>query len=296
MLKLAVVTDGGALGPTALAVWSALTHTPGPVEVVFLGIGIAPDALARIGRMVTRFPAACLTHIDLSEDLLGDRLPPGSHISKATFGRLQLHRLVAGRVLYMDGDVLVTGDLSPLAELDLRGAPVAAAPDFAAQQSCVRATSRFRRDRGMRTDRYAEVAGDPRRYFNAGVMLMDLDAIRARPDLAAAIEDVGAAAGYRLADQDHLNHTLAGETLLLDPAWNCSWGRLRRQRRFLDQLGLTAERAGAAEARILHFHGPWKPWRPIPWRRLPRYGRGAWIWRKALATFRKQEPELAALI
>ncbi|MFD1880584.1 glycosyltransferase family 8 protein [Paracoccus pacificus] len=291
MLRLAVICDPNALRPTALAVESALSHATGPVELIVVGLDFAASDWARLDRMVASFPQTILTRIDFDISQLGDAGAVSAHISRATFARLFLHRLVDGVVLYMDGDVLVTGDLSRLKPQALAGQPIAAVPDFVVQKWCARRNGFRRRTALQKLRRWAEYSGDPARYFNAGVILMDMPAIRADAGLVAALEDVATASGYPLGDQDHLNRVFQNRATLIDPAWNCSWGRLHRQRSLMAKAGLPM--APPSDLAIIHYHGPNKPWKKLGWRknwpRWPQIQR----YRRALRAFNARYLDLA---
>lgn len=290
MFSVAFICDRAALAPTALAVWSALSAASAPLEIALVGIGLDPADWERVAAVVASFPGARLRRIDFDPDRLAAVGPASAHISTATFARLFLHRMVSRRVLYLDGDVLVKGDLNALASLPLDGAVVAAVPDFVAQKWCARQNGPRRATARRKLARWAAFSGDPARYFNAGMVLMDAAAVGADPGLAAALEDVERAAGYPLADQDHLNRVFAGRVRLLGPEWNCSWGRLAAQRRFMRAAGLPVP--PPAGAIVLHFHGPAKPWKRLGWRPL-------WHWphvlryRRAQRDFNARFPALA---
>lgn len=291
MLRLAVISDPNALRPTALAVWSALSRSSVPVEVIAVGLDFAETDWNRLTRVIADFPQARLTSIAFDPTQLGGAGAVSAHISRATFARLFLHRLVDGVVLYMDGDVRVTGDLAGLPAAALAGQPVAAVPDYVAQKWCARLRGPRHREAARKLRRWSEYSGEPARYFNAGVMLMDMAAIRADAALVAALEDVGRAASYPLGDQDHLNRVFQGRAALLGPEWNCSWGRLETQRRLMAAAGLPVPAGGGMA--IDHYHGPNKPWKTLgPVKTLPRWSeiRG---YRRDLRVFNARYPDLA---
>lgn len=105
------------------------------------------------------------------------------------------------------------------------------------------------------------MAGHPATdYFNVGVLLMDLDAIRKDADLGREMQDFSDLEGYRFLDQDHLNRLFAGRTNFLLHRWNSVWGRSRFQSQLWAALSLpVAESDGQAPA-VVHFTGPKKPW------------------------------------
>ncbi len=273
MLQLAFITDKNALDPTLLAMWSAIRHAKAPLRVAFLGIGFAAADWARVKAVAALSDNCTLQSIDFDPTLLKGVASPSGYISSATFARLYLHRLLSGRVLYLDGDILVTGDLSPLAKIDLQGAAIAAVPDYVGQKwvSAAKQGGRRKRKALAKLERLRKITA-PEGYVNAGVVLMDLDAIAADPALAAAMEDIDAAAAMPLADQDHLNRVFAGRILHLQPQWNCSWRRLARQRANLAASGIAADPTGTdGDAVVIHYHGRNKPWQKMPLKHALRF-------------------------
>jgi lipopolysaccharide biosynthesis glycosyltransferase len=183
-----------------------------------------------------RLPASLLDH------------PVESHyISSATFGRLALARLLsksATRILYLDADIMVRGDLSELFSLDLHGAVAGA----------VREPSDpfFWSRNGL--EHVFRLGVDPwQPYFNAGVLVLDAARMRAARVEERCLEYMAAHRPLRM-DQDALNAVLIGEILELPTQWNVedyyfkSRPRRSRYRTILDA------------ARVLHFVGDRKPW------------------------------------
>lgn len=118
-VQIAFITDTNALQPTLVAMWSALRHATAPVRVIFVGIDLSAAGWSAVETTVGRFPDASVDPVRFHRDLLQDVRSPSAYISSATFARLFLHRFVSGRVLYLDGDILVTGDLTRIARADL---------------------------------------------------------------------------------------------------------------------------------------------------------------------------------
>ena len=100
--------------------------------------------------------------VDISSYNYDQLIHEGDRVSVATFYRLYAGELLpqsVNRVLYLDGDIIVTGDLSQLWGIDMTGRAVAAVDD---------AVFANKRPKELH---YPEEAG----YFNAGVLLMNLD-------------------------------------------------------------------------------------------------------------------------
>jgi len=144
------------------------------------------------------------------------------------------------RAVWLDCDVLVRGDLGELWNTELAACDVAAVPD----QVVPLASSRG----GIA--RHRELGISDAKYFNAGVMVIDLVAWRAHLVTVRALDYLRRSwKSVVFWDQEGLNVALAGRWLELPAMWNCN-------------VSLPANRTGARHAtpRILHFAGMLKPW------------------------------------
>ena len=287
--RLAIVTDRGLLGPALLALASALHCTP-RAEVLFVAHELDPSALALVEQVVASRPGSLLVLRELAPEDLREGTSPKSFITKVALGRLLLPRIAAeqgwDRLLYLDADTLVRRDLSPLFSLDLGGLPLAGVPDYSTLRRMVHAE-----EHKLPVNRQVVGRNPLWSYVNSGVLLLDIPAIHAQPGLVAAMEDLRAAQGFPTVDQDRINLLFAGRHALLDPAWNASWGRLRKQRRDLARVGATPLLATGGEPAVLHFHGPNKPWRRINREMLKRGALATLTYRRALAAFLRRFPD-----
>lgn len=130
-------------------------------------------------------------------------------ISMATYYRCILSALLpreVDRVLYLDCDIVVMGDIRPLWDTPLDGVGVAAVEDMGCREAA----------------RY-EVLKYPMEdsYFNAGVLLVNLDWWREH-DVPRACADYYHRYPERILfnDQDLLNSVLRGHKRLADLKWN----------------------------------------------------------------------------
>jgi len=144
-------------------------------------------------------------------------LSPKDHITAAMYIRLRLPVLLQDvhRLIYLDTDVIVLTDITPLHDTDLRGRALAATLDYPL-------LTEAQRD-GANLKYLKEVVKltNWKTYFNSGVLVMDLDAFR-KKNLAATAEGFIAGMEQEIShpDQDALNHALDGEFVRLDPRWN----------------------------------------------------------------------------
>ncbi|SEJ17117.1 Lipopolysaccharide biosynthesis protein, LPS:glycosyltransferase [Lachnospiraceae bacterium A10] len=113
------------------------------------------------------------------------------------------------RLIYLDADLLFNRDIKDLWDIDISGYSLAAVKDVIF-------------DNGIRQPKFVEegiVSKD--RYFNSGVLLMNLDAIRKKGDLLdLSIEFLENNPDSALPDQDALNYYFNDTALLLDKNWN----------------------------------------------------------------------------
>jgi lipopolysaccharide biosynthesis glycosyltransferase len=213
-----------------------------PLSVVVVHDGYSANVKHQVLQSV---PAGSLLVQWLEIDLAAFRsfalLP---HVSAMTYARLLLPQLLppdCQRVLYLDTDMLVLGDLTPLMRTDLQGQPVAAIEDFHARAD--RVAGRLQPDSLLATVKH---------YFNAGVLLLDLQACREHAHFMRAIDFLHAHPQTPYGDQDALNAALDGQWLAVDRRWNFQNHHVNR----LDRMPV-AERPAVA-----HFITSSKPWNP----------------------------------
>jgi lipopolysaccharide biosynthesis glycosyltransferase len=122
-----------------------------------------------------------------------------------------------------------------------------------------------------------EVVGlaDHKTYFNAGVMVMDLERFRSA-NLMRAADQFLEQKDYKTVyvDQDALNHVINGAFVRLDPRWNVLGSRNPAD------LGNAAGRINS-DPWIIHYAGPNKPWN-CEERRITTWHR--WFWQEAAAS------------
>jgi lipopolysaccharide biosynthesis glycosyltransferase len=168
-------------------------------------------------------------------------VPLWGRMPLATYYKLLVPELLPGeaKAVWLDCDLVVTGDLARLWDTDLGGRHALAVHDpgvpFVSSRSGVAAYRKL----GLPPDT---------KYFNAGVMLLDLDLWR-RDDVASrAVEYLRRYHDTVVFwDQEALNAVLAGLWGELDPRWN----RI---------ANLRGSQPHAPEAWVHHFTGTLKPW------------------------------------
>ncbi len=194
----------------------------------------------------------------VSTDTLFDGLRLDEGRGQVVYLRLALPAAFAGeydRLLYLDGDVFVQrGDFEAFLALDLGPHAIGA----------VRDNSQWRTP-GRRPEQFRRLGLPKARYFNAGVMLIDVATYNGTGllDRCVALGRANRAVMIRH-DQNLLNATLQGDWAELSPLWN--WQYTWASRLF----------EAMEDANIVHFIGPRKPWKsdagafPLRFRRAYR--------------------------
>jgi lipopolysaccharide biosynthesis glycosyltransferase len=137
------------------------------------------------------------------------------HISIASYYRLILPELLPTQItkaIYLDCDLAIEGDLRRLWEMELGEKMVLAVQDMGIRYVSAPTGLLNYQELGIPADA---------KYFNAGVLVIDLQRWRTEQITAKAITYFQQNKEYvRWVDQDVLNALLAGQWGELDPRWN----------------------------------------------------------------------------
>ncbi|HEY1567446.1 MAG TPA: glycosyltransferase family 8 protein [Solirubrobacteraceae bacterium] len=278
-LHVALAADDAYLPHCAAVLSSLRAHDHGaPVHAHLLHPSPAgADALHRLGSMAGGRALTVTAHPIAAERVAG--LPDWGRIPVTMWYRILLPELLPAvdRVLYLDADVLVVDSLAPLWATDLSGSWVAAVTNVPERHMLGHAQSL-----GLE---------GPTAYFNSGVLLMHLEAMRRDGRTEALLACARERSGELLwPDQDALNLVLGARRRVLHPRWNV----MNSVRRFAwagELLGQTETQEAIERPAIVHFEGPRenKPWhvlcenpyrerylahrRDTPWPHVRREGR-----------------------
>jgi lipopolysaccharide biosynthesis glycosyltransferase len=221
------------------------------------GPDVDPADARRLAGMVEAMGAS-ISFIDVPDSRV-EGLPTRDFTRKATWYRIFLPELRpdVDRVVYLDCDLLAVESLRELWETELGDGYLAAV------------TNVIERRYAHRPAELGLPAGQA--YFNAGVLVMNLAAMR-RDRSSEALLDYGRREGRRLLwrDQDALNVVLGARRVELHPRWNCMnafwlpWA--------VDVFGAEALEEAKRNPAIRHFEGPEhnKPWHLLGDRELRR--------------------------
>jgi lipopolysaccharide biosynthesis glycosyltransferase len=254
--QVAMASDARYLPWCATAMLSCLESTPElHLEFHLLHEGdLSADDRRRLTALVARAGGDIAFHLIESTRLASLPSKGAALGGRISWGRVLLPELLDGvdRAVYLDADVLAMTSIAPLWNTPLDGLPIAAVRNVVEP-----ALHAHVRGLGI---------GDAHDYFNAGVLVMDLDAMRDADALDGITRFVASRHGdLTWFDQDALNVVFAGRWRALAPRWNA-----------MNSLWTWTEWAeeahGAAEVyeamtnpAILHFEGPavCKPWHQL---------------------------------
>jgi lipopolysaccharide biosynthesis glycosyltransferase len=237
--------DDNYIRQAVIAMNSLLRSTPGPIDIHLAMFDRDVERSSRAFEpMLARRPDCSLTFHDLDGSIF-DGLPVTKAISKSTYTRLVFDRFLdpaIRRVLYLDVDIVVCGDLRPLWTTDLGGAVMGAVRDP------------FRSEPGE----IGFAQDEP--YYNAGILLIDREAWR-QADAEVRLMDLLFKQGTSLTwmDQDALNLVLRGRIKPLSLAWNYQPRCADVPPEFLGLTEVEYRRLRQCP-RIVHYTTSHKPW------------------------------------
>lgn len=236
MVNIVIVATANYLWGAAVTVRSALETCSATLNVYVISVDLSLDDKHQLTRSWQTPNLGTIQFFDFDLEQLSGFRTTLLVRSKSPYARFFIPEYLSkvARCIYLDTDLIVCSDLTTLQELDLHGK----------SSACVI-------DGGIATPEQQQRLRDklqlanPQRYFNSGVIVMDLDAWRDR-DIQSRALSVAQDKHDLLdqMDQDALNMVLADDWVTLDPKWNTSKGKAAVD--FSDG--------------IIHFLGKVKPW------------------------------------
>ncbi|MBO5897681.1 MAG: glycosyltransferase family 8 protein [Clostridia bacterium] len=197
---------------------------------------ISDENAATLCAMAQKNVSVDIVKVTEKLDALGDMLHLRDYYTKTTYYRFFIPALFPqyDKGLYLDCDIVVTGDIAELFHTPMGDRILAAAPEEVMLEVDVFGT-------------YVEAVLDVPRdeYFSAGIMVMNLEKMR-RVALEEQFVDILGRRTFRVTqDQDYLNVLCRGDYYMLDSGWNkTAW----------EQVPLTSP------LNIVHYKINWKPW------------------------------------
>ena len=218
---LVLAFDENLTWPAAVLLESVVANAGGPVRLWVLARGLTDRYYEWLAGAFPQVPMTFLPCDGIAYGPKGRPRRVPARITVSTMDRLLLPALLedVSRVVYLDVDTLMLDDLCRLARTDLGGRPIAARDSVVSEASEWQRSGRalpepqateLRRAMGRRHG-----FGHP--ALNAGVLVMDLDRMRA-DDFTATY--LGWVETYGLHDQDTMLAYVGPDRAVLDPRWN----------------------------------------------------------------------------
>ena len=226
--SIVLVADNAYLIQLETTIKSVLYHNR-DVDFYILNSDIAPEWFKLLGRKM-EVVNSTIHNVHFDKELF-EGYKTGPHINYATYFRFFATEVVdSDRVLYLDSDIIVTGELTSLFKLNLKGYSIGAVDDVYAYEG---------RESG----------------FNAGVLLMDTakwkehSIVNRLLELAAEQNQA-----VHLGDQSILNIYFEDNWLALDEEYNYMVGV------DIYHLSQECERLDDNPPAIVHYASHDKPW------------------------------------
>ena len=167
-----------------------------------------------------------------------DKLYTRDYYSKTTYFRLFIPNLYPqyNKALYLDCDIVLLRDVAELFNIDMGDNLVGGAPDDVIQTYEV-------------FQEYVEkVVGvaDYRNYFNAGVLLMNLDELRKYNFQEKFLYSLDKIKFSVAQDQDYLNRLCKGRVKIIDKNWN--------------RMPISNIDVDEKDLKLIHYNLAFKPW------------------------------------
>lgn len=221
------------LGATLVSI---LKNSKEKWKVHIIYVNLSEKSKENIKRIADNFKAE-LNFINLDpKELEKFTIDKEGYLDLIVFARLYIPELLKDekKAIYLDCDIIVQKPLEELYEKDLEGYSILAIPDGKKDQKLSKKRLELK---------------DEKIYFNAGVMLMDLEKLRKNRMFEKTIKYcLNLDRELELNEQDALNIIFKNNFKVEDKIWNYTHGHSEENSIPLEEIG------------IIHFTGETKPW------------------------------------
>jgi lipopolysaccharide biosynthesis glycosyltransferase len=165
------------------------------------------------------------------------------------------------KILYLDADMVVTSDVAELYQEDIAGYLLAACKD----PDTMGLYNGWQEDKKEYMDHVLKIK-DPYSYFQAGVLLMNLQELRQQYSTKDLLT-IATEYEWQLLDQDVLNKVAQGKVKFVDMKWNVMYDwRGKRVREIISKAPVWIQKEylqARKNATIIHYAGDVKPWQDM---------------------------------
>jgi len=250
LIHIVCSIDKNYLQHCAVTITSIFSNTSTDnIAISIIYSNIDNESKTRLDLFIKEFTPYVKFILINEEDL--KRFPISDHITLASYYRIFLADLIdpkIKKVLFLDCDLIIKKDLTPLWNIDISEYSHAAVIEYGVDN--------------IHKESIGMIYNEP--YFNAGVMLINLEYWRDQLVSQKAIQYIKQnTSKIKYWDQDVLNFVLQSKWVSINPSWNatgiafrsevwesCNFSRLTYKE--LTQASL--------DPYIIHFTGSYKPW------------------------------------
>lgn len=239
-IKVVFATDDKYIPFLAVAIESLVDNSSKDnyYSIKILHTDVSKENKKKIEKYETENVSIEFVDLNYYIEKVKDKLYTRDYYTNTTYFRLFLPELYPqyNKVLYLDSDIVILDDIAKLYNINMGDNLVAAAPDDIIQSNKV-----FQ-------DYVEKVVGvsDYKHYFNAGVLLMNLDQLRKFKFQEKFLYLLSTIKFSVAQDQDYLNRLCKGRVKLLSVAW--------------DRMPIPNDKIKTEDIKILHFNFACKPW------------------------------------
>ena len=239
-IEVALCIDDNVMDYMETLIYSIYKNTSSYVNVNIIYKKLSDESLDKLAWIDGKMSTVNVRPVQISEELHKsmEKISLGhdrGNLPISSYYRIFLADILpdVDRIIYLDADTLLTGDLTELWRTDLEGNFLAACLDERAYMKKVFSVLNPRR----------------REYFNSGVLVFDLCLFRKYKTINDFLDFlIDTADLYELGDQDALNLYFLDAVKLLDSSWNYGVPSYKEY----DQIN---------NINLLHFYGKAKPLR-----------------------------------
>ena len=229
-------------------------------DVTVLQRNIAWDKQERLRGFFKQFPNMNLRFTNVDRELAGyDLSTNNAHISVETYYRFLIQKVLPfyDKVLYLDSDIIINGDIAKLYNIDLQGKMLGAIRD-------IDFLANLNVKHGKRMG-YAQTVlkmKNPYDYFQAGVLVLNTKAMREHYTIEQWLT-YASNPNFIYNDQDVLNAHCEGNVMYLPWEWNVVHDCGGRVGNLFTQAPndiYDAYMKSRSNPQIIHYAGFQKPW------------------------------------
>lgn len=197
----------------ATSMASLLFNTDSFVEFYILDCNLTQKNRKKLEMLNEKFSNFSIEFIPVDANAKFGYIQLRNYLTTACFARLLIPDLKPdlGKIIYLDCDTIVMGDIADLYDQDLNGFAIGAVPDPNVFENPIKKQNQYT----------AALLSQEHLYFNSGVMIIDCDVWRQKDMLPKLIEAERLTAATRyFNDQDVLNKAFDNNYQPLDVRFN----------------------------------------------------------------------------